>query len=382
MEKVLVFILSLLFIAAGPLNAASKSDLEELRRKAQEKEEQLRKYKAQESRLAGELNTLTKKEKQAELLSIRLSGDIKVFQTRRSKSLEHKALIEENLPMWQHVLAQESANYVIENMLASRYYESREITDEIVYAALLRTHMIFLKKLDSEVRETKEKIENFQEKNQQLLAQKDKVESQKESIKDNYQKKKEDLATAHELYEKAAKELKDLKASAEDLQNILKAAEVKRKAAAKKAGTTAAKAELGIRKNSLPWPVSGKIISSFGKEYQPQLKTWIFRDGIKIIARKDAPVLGVAEGSVIFAGEFRSYGNVVIVDHNGGFFTIYGFLSEIRVRQGQSVRAGQILGISGMDTQGAAMGSGENAVYFEIRAGTTASDPEIWLESK
>ncbi len=109
------------------------------------------------------------------------------------------------------------------------------------------------------------------------------------------------------------------------------------------------------------------------------MNTWIFRDGIKIAAKPGEPVRTVAEGSVIYAGPFRSYGNVVIVDHTKGFFTIYGFLREIQVAVGDKLAEQGVIGAAGKDTQ-ASSGTGQNAVYFEIRQGTAAVDPQIWLQ--
>ena len=163
------------------------------------------------------------------------------------------------------------------------------------------------------------------------------------------------------------------------MQKLLQQAEEARKKQNKQQGKVTSKASINIAENSLIWPIKGKIISKFGKEYQAQLKTWIFRDGIKIAAKQGQPVMAVADGNVIFAGEFRSYGNVVIVDHGEGFFTIYGFLSKIQAEQGQKIIEGQIIGLVGQDTQGPGMGSNQSALYFEIRKGTAAQDPEIWL---
>jgi len=382
MEKVLIFLFSFFLLVSGPLNAASNQDLADLQRKAKEKEEELKKYKQQESLIAREIQSLTKKEKQTEKLSIKLLGDIEVIQNQRSKTIEHKALVEENLPMWKSVVKGEVTGFIIQKSLESKYYDSAETQNIAIFSAALQNHIIFLGKLKAESKEVEQKIESFKEKNQELLAKKDKLETQKEVIKDTFKKKQEDLQTTHQRYEQLQNELKELKASAQQMQKILKEAELKRAAAAKKAGTKVSAASLNINKNSLPWPVSGKIISKFGKEYQSELKTWIFRDGIKISAKQDEAVVSVAEGNVIFAGEFRSYGNVVIVDHKDGFFTIYGFLNEIRVRRNQLLHTGQILGTAGKDTQGSAMGSGSNAVYFEIRVGTTAIDPQDWLEIK
>jgi len=66
------------------------------------------------------------------------------------------------------------------------------------------------------------------------------------------------------------------------------------------------------------------------------------------------------------------------LDHGKGFFTIYGFLQEFSVKVGDKVPAGGQVGLAGQDTQ-ASSGTGQNAVYFEIRQGTTAVDPQDWL---
>ena len=105
----------------------------------------------------------------------------------------------------------------------------------------------------------------------------------------------------------------------------------------------------------------------------------MFREGIKIAARSGEPVKAVASGSVIYAGPFRSYGNVVILDHAKGFFTIYGFLREIQVRVGDKLEDPGVLGTAGPDTQ-TSSGTGQSAVYFEIRQGTAAVDPQRWLK--
>ena len=61
-----------------------------------------------------------------------------------------------------------------------------------------------------------------------------------------------------------------------------------------------------------------------------------------------------------------------------GFFTIYGFLKEINAAVGDKIEAQGLVGTVGKDTQSSS-GTGKNAVYFEIRQGTTAVDPLDWL---
>lgn len=382
MEKVLISFLALFMLMAAPLNAASKEELASIERQAKEKEAQLKKYKAREAALSKELKDLTQKQKQTEQLAVKISNDIEGMQTKSSLMRQHREVVQSNLPLWQNIMKQEFSNYAVEGILSEKYYNSSELTRALALSSTLKTHAVFMQKLSDEIETTQKEIDGYRAKQESLLARRDKLEEEKSAIQGNYNKKKEDLQQAHALYEKASKDLKELKASAAQLQKILKEAEARRKAEQKRTGQKQTGAALTIGRNTLPWPVSGKIISKFGKEYQSQLKTWIFRDGIKIAANKGTPIVSVAEGSVIFAGEFRSYGNVLIVDHGGGFFTIYGFLSEIRARLGQQVNKGQIIGLCGTDTQGSAMGSGQSALYFEVRSGTSAVDPELWLEKK
>ena len=167
------------------------------------------------------------------------------------------------------------------------------------------------------------------------------------------------------------------------MEKLLKKAEKQRAAAEKKQGVQSKPApakSLNIAQKSLLWPLNGQVISKFGKEYNNQLKTWIFREGIKISSLAGTPVKAVADGKVIFAGPFRSYGQVVIVDHGQGFFTIYGFLKDIKATMGQTIKANHIIGTCGYDTQGHAMGQGKSALYFEIRSGTQALDPLVYLK--
>jgi septal ring factor EnvC (AmiA/AmiB activator) len=105
-------------------------------------------------------------------------------------------------------------------------------------------------------------------------------------------------------------------------------------------------------------------------EYQ----TEIFRKGARFAARGGESVRSVARGEVRFAGWFRGYGQIVIVDHGDGYFTVSGHLSEIFVSVGDVLGEGDTLGTVG--ETGSLTGP---ALYFEIRAGGEPLDPAEWL---
>ena len=86
-----------------------------------------------------------------------------------------------------------------------------------------------------------------------------------------------------------------------------------------------------------------------------------------------SPVRSVAAGTVAYAGNLgENYGNTVVVDHGGGYTTIYTGLSAVSAANGASVREGSMLGTSGS-------AFGEQGLYFEIRYRQRAMNPAAWL---
>lgn len=124
----------------------------------------------------------------------------------------------------------------------------------------------------------------------------------------------------------------------------------------------------------LDWPVTGDIIYRFGRQQLPN-NTTIRWNGIGIAVAEGTPVRAVAAGTVRIAQALGTYGPSVLLDHGGGFYSFYGVLNDIAVRQGQAVEKGQVLGRSG----GANSDQGPH-VHFEIRGqGGQALDPVAWL---
>jgi septal ring factor EnvC (AmiA/AmiB activator) len=103
----------------------------------------------------------------------------------------------------------------------------------------------------------------------------------------------------------------------------------------------------------------------------------ILRRGIGIAAEEGAPVTAVAGGSVVFAQPYLGYGPSVILSHGAGYYSVYLFLSDIIVRQGDAVILGQEIGRVG----GSATPEGAH-LEFQIRINRQAVDPLPWLKSR
>ena len=115
------------------------------------------------------------------------------------------------------------------------------------------------------------------------------------------------------------------------------------------------------------WPLSGKV----RRGYTARGRSGDYHDGLDIAAREGSPVRASASGKVLFAGEEpRQFGRLVVVDHGGGWQSAYAFLSRLTVEEGDDVRQGERLGLSGRT--GKARGP---ELHFEIRRNNRTVDP-------
>ena len=112
----------------------------------------------------------------------------------------------------------------------------------------------------------------------------------------------------------------------------------------------------------------------FGRQVDAAFGTQTFHPGVVFDAPQGMPVEAVARGSVRFAGWFRGYGRLVILDHGDGYFTVTGHLDTLDVAVGDTVAGRQRIGNVG--ETGSLSGP---RVYFEVRKGGKALDPADWL---
>ncbi len=127
-------------------------------------------------------------------------------------------------------------------------------------------------------------------------------------------------------------------------------------------------------KGSLPMPVKGVVVSFFGLEKDPRFATVTSNKGIEIEARIGDPVKVVHDGQAAFASWMKGYGNLLVVDHGGGYYSIYAHLEEFACQINDQLRASDIVGRVGRGVL-----SDTPSLYFEIRKGGIPEDPLIWI---
>jgi murein DD-endopeptidase MepM/ murein hydrolase activator NlpD len=117
---------------------------------------------------------------------------------------------------------------------------------------------------------------------------------------------------------------------------------------------------------SFHWPVRGPVIAGFGPRPDGQRN-----DGINIAVPENTPIEAAKDGVVVYSGnELKSFGNLVLVRHANEYVTAYAHVKELRVKQGDQVKAGDLIGVSGqtgdVDTP---------QIHFEIRKASAPVDP-------
>ncbi len=165
--------------------------------------------------------------------------------------------------------------------------------------------------------------------------------------------------------------LQELEAAALALEETLRSLRGRDRAPRRPAGSVA----FAAREGDLMAPVDAPIARGFGRVVDEEFRTETFRKGVDFAALAGDPVRAVAAGEVRFAGWFRGYGRIVILDHGEGYFTVSGHLDRVDVTVGDAPDEGEVLGTVG-DT-GSLSGP---RLYFEIRRGAEPLDPARWLQ--
>ena len=130
-------------------------------------------------------------------------------------------------------------------------------------------------------------------------------------------------------------------------------------------------------KGQLPWPAEGRIISKFGRQWNPKLKTTTENPGIDIKGKPGSSIRTVLGGVVTTITYIRGYGTTIIVDHGGGFYTVYSHVTNIQTNVDSQVRNGDV--IAYMGDSGSINGS---KLHFEIWGKGQKLNPEKWLRKK
>ena len=128
------------------------------------------------------------------------------------------------------------------------------------------------------------------------------------------------------------------------------------------------------QKGRLALPARGDLSGSFGRHKHPEFNSYTVSNGISIAAATGTDIRAIYDGQVIFAGYFKGYGNMVIVDHGGGYFSLYAHADRIMKKVGAAVARNEV--VASVGDSDSTRGS---MLYFEIRYQGKPVDPAAWV---
>ncbi len=177
--------------------------------------------------------------------------------------------------------------------------------------------------------------------------------------------------TRHEQTLKTAA-LAALKASARELDQTIES--LSRSSVVDSDRAKAPPGSFGRLRGLLKPPVQGRIINFFGPFKNTRYNVTNYRSGVDIQSDRGEPIHSVSGGRIIYADWFKSYGNMMIIDHGHNYCTLYAHLEEMFKQKGQTVKSGEVIATVG--ESGALSGPG---LYFEVRHRGKPEDPQLWL---
>jgi septal ring factor EnvC (AmiA/AmiB activator) len=130
-------------------------------------------------------------------------------------------------------------------------------------------------------------------------------------------------------------------------------------------------------KGQLAWPAEGRVITKFGRQWNPKLKTTTENPGIDIKGKPGSEIRVVLGGIVTTITFIRGFGTTIIVDHGNGFYTVYSHVTNVEINEDSEVRGGDV--IAYMGDSGSINGS---QLHFEVWGEGKILDPEKWLQKK
>lgn len=360
--------------------AESKKDLGAIKKKIQEEKKRGRDIDRKESSVISQLNTLdrdlAKKEKERKALDQKL----KVVSRKVEKASEDLG------SLGSHISAQES---LLAGRLIALYKFKEGGIPEIIFSSQsyedLKTNQRYLalileqdRQLIEDFRKQEGLIRTFREQlradERELQQLKKKAEKKKLEIQKDRERKEHLLQTVREEKKVHLAALKDLETASARLQALVDRLEKQIRAKEKERAAVPAGKGFSSQRGKLPFPVQGRILSTFGKNENPKFNTFTLQKGIEIEASHGAEIRAIYPGRVLYSDWFKGYGKILIIDHGEGYYSLLGHASSLLKEVGEEVRSGEVVALVG-DT-GSLRGP---CLYFEIRHRGKPLDPLDWL---
>ncbi|RLB04137.1 MAG: hypothetical protein DRG50_09305, partial [Deltaproteobacteria bacterium] len=338
-----------------------RGDLTEVQKQLQEKKKKIRKKWWKEKKITDALDEIGRRLNRKRRELRRLNAEMKVLEKKVARHEREIEKLEDLVTaLDERFKSRVRAMYKLHRVGVVRVLFSAENYSDALsrykaFRLMVERALRLLQTYHKAIEEREKRKRKLIAEKKALLKKKREVEAKKREIESEKRKKTRMLAAvkAERLaYQKAIAELKEREKA---LRTLIE--ELRLKAASLKGGGFKA------LRGKLLLPVRGTIFSPQGR-----------RKGIGIKAREGAKIRAVFDGKVAYASWFKGYGNLMIIDHGDGYYTILAHASRLLKKVGDEVKMGEVVALVG------STGSMEGPMlYFEIRHHGRSEDPLKWL---
>jgi septal ring factor EnvC (AmiA/AmiB activator) len=252
-------------------------------------------------------------------------------------------------------------------------------------ARLISAHKATLDHLASVESKTRDRKADLEQVKQNQLTQRNALAQEKQSRQTTYNQLSDQIVQQRKQIDNLVRDQSRLTRLIDRLQRLAEAARLKPKprkvptpnepSRGKPVNDVVDASLAGIKfaalRGKLALPVAGELEARFGQARSGGGPAW---KGLFIKARSGQPIRAVGSGEVVFADWLRGFGNLLIIDHGGGYLSLYSNNESLYKQVGDSVRAGDIVA-----TVGNTGGQEESGLYFELRRQGQPFDPMSWV---
>lgn len=374
------------------IHADVRDDLKGINSQIKEKQQLLKQTKKVESKVSSELLRIEMNLKEKEANLLHLNSELKVVETGVVNTQKQIQLTLAELESKKTQIARRVTSLYKAGEMGNvrMFFSSDSIPQALENHQYMKAVVETDKRLFLDYQNRLQQLKGLKESLESEAAKKEKlsqrVMAKKLEIESEKSKKSFLLTQVREEKKGYQSSLKELQANARRLQTMVERLEARsRKSYTLKderkklvpgnySQPPLSDKGFGSQRGKLSLPAAGEIVSRFGKHKHPEFNSFTFNNGITVAATMNTEVKAVYDGEVIFADRFKGYGNMLIIDHGGGYFTLYAHTARIDRKVGSTVHKNDVVAHVGDtdSTNGAKL-------YFEIRYQGKPVDPGPWL---
>ncbi|HZR36552.1 MAG TPA: peptidoglycan DD-metalloendopeptidase family protein [Nevskia sp.] len=331
--------------------------------------------KVEQDQLRGAVEAAERKVDEATGEARRIAAQVELQEARARQAQAEQAAAERRLAEQKDALARQlRAGYVMGRGGKAELLLSQEDPDRVdrmlvYYDSLNRARAAAIDAINAQIKQVAALARQYQAQLDALHKLQSSHRQALAALEQTRSERAEAMTKVSQRIAGEAQELKGLQASEKQLKDLLE--QLRQALADVPVEPEGGHKSFPEMRGHMDWPLRGDLLARYGDAKAGGRLVW---KGWWISAPEGAPVRASARGRIAYVGWLTSYGLIVVLQHEKGFFTLYGHNSAVTRSAGEWVGPGDVIAKAGNTG-----GYEQTGLYFEVRKGTEPMDPKDWL---